>query len=154
MKKREKKVGNNVDVIKETDLTNKPIKPITDSTLNENKNNNISFIKSTKVNKKTKATKRINLTNQPIIDSNPGENNKIHANKKEPKKRNLTVLLGSLSFILIAIIIFSFMFTFAYLFREKFLAVLFRIITIGIGVILYYLLIIEIIKKYSERVKG
>jgi Fe2+ transport system protein B len=79
--------------------------------------------------------------------------NKMPENKKNSKenfsKKVITTLLGIIFFIFIAIIIFSFIFYFAYLFKEKFISALFKIILIGMGIVMYYVLLIEIIKGSS-----
>ena len=71
--------------------------------------------------------------------------------KKNPKQvyRNSafkTFVLGLL-FIITAIIIFSFIFYFVYLFKEAFVKILFSIIMIGLGGVIYLILLREFIGR-------
>jgi Fe2+ transport system protein B len=84
--------------------------------------------------------------------------NKMSKNKNQQNKNNdketisrkvLVTFLGIVFFIFIAVIIFSFIFYFAYLFKEKFISALFKIILIGMGLTMYYVLITELIKGRS-----
>ena len=60
------------------------------------------------------------------------------------------IFLGSLFFLLIAIIIFGILFSFIYFFSEKVLKILFEIIIIGLGFILYFVLMQEFMSFYEK----
>ncbi len=81
----------------------------------------------------------------------PKNQNKENQSKSEnPISRKILVtFLGIVFFIFIAVIIFSFIFYFAYLFKERFISALFKIILIGMGLTMYYILITELIKGHS-----
>ncbi len=57
-----------------------------------------------------------------------------------------TIIVGIL-FIVTAIIIFAFMFYFAYLFKERFIRIMFRVIILGIGIVSYIIILKEIIGR-------
>jgi len=73
--------------------------------------------------------------------------------KKEAKSfsRIKLILIGSALFFVISVLTFSIIIYSAYILKEMFLNIAFRVIIILIGILTYYILIAEFIRYYSGK---